>query len=219
MALCDDIVEHVATLLNDMFPGHAFTRWSRELIECAHNEAIGLLASLQPDAFVEIIKHKLEPGYVQTAPEECGTVVAILGQADEAGNVMSPMTPSDTAIARWFTESCADFANYEISSANVDPKSANTFFVNPPVPYGADVTVLLQCAGGCGDGYKDRCSNKTAIIEFMMYRLLGADETSPASAAAATAHLQTFFNVTGLTLQARNAIRRGQNVPTTAPQG
>lgn len=194
-----DIVKYVSTLLNDQYPGNAYVRWPRKLVESAYREALSVISMLRPDIATEVVEVELEVGTMQTGPEGCSTVTKVIGLLDpETGAVMEQADKADNSMSKWFTDTCGpNDGTYSLSSYSLDDDNSSLFYVVPPVKPGQKATALVMCAGSCNSSRVD-CRYETPIVEFMMYRLLTTEDDSVTSVQGATAHLNLFIQLLNL---------------------
>lgn len=210
-----DVVKYVSTLLNDQYPGNAYVRWPKKLVEKALSEALGVVALFRPDLAVTTVEVELQPGAIQHAPEGCSKVAGVLGILDpDTGVVMDMAEEADHELSKWFPAICSGGGSeYRLGSYSMNGNDSSIFIVNPPVEPGQKATALIQCVGGCADGSVD-CQYLSPVVEFMLYRLYSTEDDSTTSAANARMHLTAFSNMLALNLRLVQQYLEG---PTNAP--
>lgn len=194
-----DIVKYVSTLLNDQYPGNAYVRWPRKLVQDAYREALSVIAMLRPDVATELVEVELVVGTLQRGPDGCSSVTKVVGLLDPAtGAVMEQADKADNNLSKWFTDVCGPSdGTYSLSSYSLDDDNSSIFYVIPPVEPGQKATALVMCAGSCKSSRVD-CRYETPIVEFMMYRLLSTEDDSVTSVQGASTHLNLFIQLLNL---------------------
>lgn len=144
-----DICEHVSFQLNDQRPHREFSRWGRAIMVEYLNQAIKEIATYKPDAFSETIAVTLKAGRMQQL--EGGVTLRGLIGPDGI-----PVPESDDGILKGFVRYAPcppkprivnGRLDYKVKSYSVDSADSSTFYVSPPVPAGANVTVRAQVDG------------------------------------------------------------------------
>lgn len=216
---CEDIVKRVSALLNDQYPGSEYTRWPKEDVECALREARNAVNLIRPDQNVTTIEMKLQPGTFQQVPGECSELVNVIGSLDKNGVLQEQKGSGKSGLSKWFPSACqgVDPEDYEMTSFERDTKDTSVFYVQPPVPIGAEVTVKIQCAGSCASDQVD-CRFEPPIVEYMMYRLLSTEDDSSTSATAANTHFRTFAMLLNVNFNMMQLLMETQGNASPSPE-
>jgi len=207
--------------LNDQYVGREFTRWTRAQLATYLSYAIAEIAGFNPDEFTYTKEITLVPGSRQQLepPDE---LISLDSNANGTG-----ITQADIELTRAFSpyECCAGEVVldaqgnpvYVVKSYSIDQKSANTFYVDPPVPEGMNPVVTGQVSS-LGAGYNldmweepVAVDNKyiPAIIDYMQARAYEIDMESPLSARNSQIHFQRFYQMLGIKYKAEAAQRAG----------
>ncbi|MCA9367813.1 hypothetical protein KC887_06165, partial [Candidatus Kaiserbacteria bacterium] len=142
-----EIVTHVSKELNDQRPNRAFTRWGRGfLLECL-NLGLAEIGAYRTEAFCVLTDITLIPGGTQYVNNNI-TIAAITANSDG-----TPIRKADNnvdigyaAYAKNETQCAGD--EYKVRTYSVDTKNTHVFYVNPPCPKGATVTVKASLFSG-----------------------------------------------------------------------
>lgn len=141
---------HVSHQMNDQRAHAQYTRWTRSMLVEYLNQGLKEIATYKPDAFARTLDLTLVAGRAQTLPEG----VSLRGFG--AGTDGRLAHESDDSLLKSFT----GFApcpprpkmkngrlDYSIKSFSVDNADPNIFYVSPPVPLGANLTVKANVDG------------------------------------------------------------------------
>ncbi|SAK62632.1 hypothetical protein AWB76_03283 [Caballeronia temeraria] len=228
MATVGDLALEVAALLNDAESGYEFIRWTEaELIEYA-NDGAAQVASLRPDDFASSQELTLQPGARQTLPNDATHFYRVDGTLDQYGGVVGMPSATDygaTRIAASYFDDLACAAcrsgAYTVRSFSFDPTSSRSFFVDPPVPAGKPVKIMVTYAAALARAQADdplplpeRYHN--AVIEWMLYRAFSKDTESASAASHAQEHFGAFNTLVAASQQVDDRYDRngGMNVRT-----
>jgi len=171
------------------------------------NAGICLAASLNPKRFARPVDVKLQPGAQQ--PTGCDFLTAIVGVVSSTGAVTQISKRAvDSAAAAAFSRVPVPATGYFPSSAQISTDDRESFYVDPPVPDGANITVRVQCASPISFRLSDAdkamdtwaCSQYEIAREWAMYRALSSERESVNGANSANAHRQTFFTLINVVL-------------------
>lgn len=211
MSTAGALAREVAQLLNDLEPEFEHTRWSREeLIEYA-NDGVAQIAMLRPEVVARQESLTLRPGARQALPEDATRFFRVEGTLDRYGRLVGQPSKIDGRIARlaraWFAPlSCPRTGEYVVASFEFDEAHPRVFYVEPPVPPGKPVRVVVSLArvpdtfGADAPIPLDRRFHN-ALIEWMLYRAFSKDQDSAPDAALSASHLRHFYDMLGLSRQ------------------
>ncbi|MGF6697613.1 hypothetical protein OKW38_002225 [Paraburkholderia sp. MM5496-R1] len=204
-----DLILEVAQLLSDAEAGFKMQQWTKpELIEYANDAALQFVM-LRPDLASTSRKVKLGPGARQQLPDGATHFYRVDGTLDSFGRVIGQPTQTDAAAARiaanWFAPlACGPRAGaYVVRSFSIDPVEQTAFYVDPPVPAGENVVVMVNFTAvpahaGATDPLPMPERFHNAAIEWMLYRAYSKEQDSQSSTANATAHQNSFYSLIGL---------------------
>lgn len=229
-------VGHICTSvsrdLNDQRAGNEFTRWTRKAMVEYLNRGIKEIAAYKPEAFARTIDLTLVPGRTQTLPEG----VSLRGFGAGTGGNMTHS--SDDTLLKAFAgyASCPPRPKmkngklqYAVKSFSVDSADPSLYYVSPPVPIGANVSVKAQVDGmveeyTLADWDKevyisDRYYNN--LITYMQACAYGLDSESSINRAESARLLSQFYQVMGVKYKieaARNSGYENGHVGTGDPR-
>lgn len=208
MKTVKQLIAEVAQLINDAEEGYEHIRWTEnELIEYA-NDAVLQLMVVRPDVFTKVVDLPLKPGSQQELPEPISQLIDVLGVRDVFGRVSGrPMRKNAAAAAvarNWFDElSCevtAADGSYVPRSYEFAPENPRMFYVEPPVPSGASVTLIVNAVvtpkhAELDDKLPIESRFHNAVIEWMLYRAYSKDIESAHDNQTSQQHLAHFYNI------------------------
>lgn len=207
MKTVGDICEHVSFQLNDQRPHREFSRWSRALLVEYLNQALKEIATYKPDAFSETIDILLQPGRIQ----KLRSGVTLRGLLGPDG---VPAPQSEDAVLKAFLRYAPcpprprmvnGRLDYNVKSYSVDSADSSMFYVSPPVPAGANVTMRAQVDGSAKEYTLKHWNDQVFVsdkyynnmIDYMMARAYRMDSESQVSAAEAGRLLNLFYQTMG----------------------
>lgn len=214
-----DLAREVAQLLSDAEEGFEMQQWTEgELIEYANDAAIQFVM-LRPDLASTSRKVELEPGARQQLPDEATHFYRVDGTLDSFGRVTGQPTQSGYEAARvaanWFAPlACAPRGSpYVVRSFSLDLIEQTAFYVEPPVPPGQKVAVMVNYTAvpehaGAKDPLPMPERFHNAAIEWMLYRAYSKEQDSQSSTANATAHQNSFYSLIGLSQKVDDKYRK-----------
>lgn len=198
------IVAEVSKLLNDHEVGYEYIRWTEDELQEYVDDGLIQIALLRPDAFSKTIEVKLKPGAMQELPEGVTQLIDMVGTKDKLGRLKGKPLRLDTSashIARNYFEDlvCRQSINrgdYQVKAYEFDPNNPHVFYVEPPVPPGEEVGLVLQgvvIPSGKEAVIPQKYHN--AVIEWALYRAFGKDLESVADAQISKRHLEHFYSM------------------------
>lgn len=211
------LVQEVSTYLVDQDPDAPYEHWSEDDLLSYFRLAVEMVASTQKDKFMKRVSMPLVEGVVQTPPERCYDMTAVLGQVDANGQLT--IFPRRTALSGMHLRGkvgCVDCqsrtvspVDYVVESWGYDPANPDVIYVEPPVPAGANATLELKCfvppTVDNLDSVVDLGAQvRPAIFELMLYYAYGVDTESVPSRDRSASHLNTAFSLLGLDSRSSN---------------
>lgn len=178
------------------------------------NEGACLVAEQRPDLFTRAMEIRLRPGSVQE-PDCCRSIGHVFGQSDNRGNVLKTIIAGSGALSeRWSAApvACKPSWPFRLKSVRRVGQAKNQMIVNPPVPAGEDVYLMVNCAMGARTfsideldfGVTDMdCGSTAALRQWVIFRFIAADEsTDEMSIRRAATALKLFFTLINVKLKA-----------------
>lgn len=194
--------------LNDAYPGHEFSIWSREQLLGFFNEALCLISAHRPDMFTELKVVKVEPcsNYLDLC--NCIKVLDVLGQSDKNGKNIRPVPRRKERATVWngskkkqeFTDIITEYELLDKSNLvrvfphNLDPTK--------------DIYVTLRCSVEAktysldDEAPDERCAFLAAARHWVLYNAKMIDgEFSQTMQSQAKEHREMFVGIMQLTKQ------------------
>lgn len=199
----DDIAREVAKLLldaDDCNPDYDFTRWSRNDLKHYAVDGIIMIASLMPDRFSEWKTIALRPGRIQYIPEECETLLKIIGVHGSVDADSPIASTANERLSGIFPSRCSTPLNardYKLQDYTIETKSKRLFYVSPPVPADGEVLLDVICASipTVDEDYKVPSWAHNLLVEWMLYRAHLAQEETEGAETTAANHLGYFYSM------------------------
>lgn len=207
----------VAAPLNDDRPGAPFKRYKMKDMLAAYNAALCLVAKYRPDLFTELRVVKLEPGIYQDVRGCCSNVLDVIAQVLANGDVVKKLAGSrerpTVAKRHWKKPSCLRAGEdglpaFLLDFATIDKNLGGRFEVEPAVPCGADVWVMVKCVSQpcalteaealLGEELDGDCIYNVAAWHYVLARMLTGDRFSNAASAEGQYHYRMFFDLLGI---------------------
>ena len=196
----DELISGYASDLNDAEPGHENTIWTREDLLRYVNEGLCLIAALRPDEFVKIVVAKVTPMVEEVTVCDCNKIRRVLGQCNENGVVTRQLNyKSVNSRLVWTGKNCVTNGKY-LYEYSIGGK--NTVFVSPPVGYGVNAWIKVECVGTAtplvagGEVSGMACEYLAVLAQYVLYRAKSRDEMSAALRAAGADHFAAFEKLT-----------------------
>lgn len=232
MRTVEQICVSVSRDLNDQRPNQEFMRWTREMLVEYLNRGLKEIAAYKPNAFAQTLPLTLKPGRAQTLPE--GVSLRGFGAGKDGRLAHS----SDGEMLKAFTgyapcpprprmkNGKLDYAIRSFAADNADP---SIFYVSPPVPMGATVTVEAH-VDGLHVEYTLADWNKVvrisdayynSLLTYMLALAYKLDTESLVSAQESARLMSLFYQVMGVKYKidaARNSGYENGNVGTGDPR-
>lgn len=198
--------------LNDNYPGHEFSIWSREQLLGYLNDALCLIVAHRPDLFTELKIVKVDPctNYLESC--DCTNIIEVLGQCDISGRIIRTLPRREKSTTTWtgkpknpngykFT---TDLTEYElIDGANIVRVFPQN--LDPDTP----IYILIRCSVEAktytlDDEVPDmRCAYLAAARHWVLYNAKMIDaELSPNMRDAAREHREMFTSIIQLVKKA-----------------
>ena len=198
--------------------------WSECLVKSVVLDTLAMVSLLKPDLFTEEIAFALESGScLQKLPEECnrlvgfscvetpaGTVPVVMGDYRSIENVAS-FPPIRRMKCSGRLTSSLGIASFTAAISTTNPRS---FVINPLPANGEQYKMVAECISleDFSDSPCDPLPDELRpwiipLVELSLYQLKSIDSTDAAATQQSQAHLQTFLNLTAVSLaQVRNAL-------------
>ena len=215
-----DWLKSVAAAVNDHEPGREFHRYGIDSYMAAYNAAMGLVAKYRGEDFIELTKVKLQDGRHQDARLCCSNIIDVLEQINSKGSTIKSLAgAAKMKVNKWRKPSCvtnttavaaAGSGGYVMTSATIDTQMNGRFTVEPPVPCGVSVYVLVKCvkkfprptAADAKLLVIDESSIQyTAAWHYMLARMLSGDRHAGSADATSTIHYKMFFEILGIVMR------------------
>jgi len=203
-----DLLKACAFELNDLEPGHEYTRFPQdELIEYL-NEGLAQLAVLKPTLFRTIITLPLGAGAQQKVPENVESIEDLTFNLNADDSLGPAILPGNYALERTYGKGvCPSAGDYVVRSYIALPTTGAFFFVDPPVPPGqtirvqAVVTVAPQVITTANTPVDlpnaSPLTYRNHLKDWMLYRAFAKDTESQTSATLSQAHFKAFYTALG----------------------
>jgi len=203
----------VAFPLNDDEPGRPFQRYPLKDMIAAYNAAMCLVSKYRKDLFTELKTVQLVPGTYQDVRGCCNEVLDVLDQTDANGDLIRKISGArsrtTTAKRIWKKASCLSVpagVSYLVENADIDKNMHGRFSIDPPVPCGVDVFVLIKCVTApCV--YSEADANVqlavdrihlTAAWHYVLATMLAGDQFANAAGGGKNYHYRMFFDILGV---------------------
>lgn len=189
--------------LNDAYPGHEFSIWTKSHLLEFFNEALCLIAAHRPDLFVDIKVVKVDPcnNYLDLC--DCNQVLEVLGQSDKHGKLLRQISRRKHSTNGWTGKVrisnglVTDLTEYEVIA---DSNLVRVFPDN--LDPTKDIYVLVRCAIDAQQYELDstppstRCAFLSAARHYVLYNAKMIDaEFSPSMREAAKEHRDMFTSI------------------------
>lgn len=148
------MIEQVTNYLVDDDDGgiYANTHWSEDDLLDYFRLAVDVVASTQKDKFIKRTTVKLVEGMVQDVPTHCHDAPAAIFQKGGRG-LVTPFPRKTSTVGMHLKgkigcpecEAKAGEGKYKIASWSLDPDDPNLMYVDPPVPEGENVELVISC--------------------------------------------------------------------------
>lgn len=197
----EELLLSYARDLDDAYPAHEFSIWSREALLGYFNEALCIIASYRPDMFAELKVVKVDVCSTFLDLCDCVKVLDVLGQCDSEGNLIHTLSKRAGKGAVWtgssrkhvFTD---ELKEYEI----VDSNLVRVYPVN--LVRDKDLYVLVRCSVEPPEYKLDseapdaRCAFMAGARQWVLYNAKMVDgEFSGDMQAQAREHKDLFLRV------------------------
>lgn len=137
----------IARYLSDYDEDESYVHWTQDDLLSYFKRAISIVAMAKRDRFVKRRVVKLKPGAVQETPEDCKSDISVQGV--EKDGVVERVRRANLSIypplGRPMCRSKICGTGYKMKSFDIDPTNRRSILVDPPVPDGADVSLVLTC--------------------------------------------------------------------------
>lgn len=216
-----DFLKSIAAQLGDDRPGAPFRRYPLSLLSTFYTEAMCFVAANKPDLMTSLIVVKLQTGVYQDAAKCCGctNVLQALAQVDADGNIIKDLTSTGgtaSDVSKWFRPICKTSASSStiIISVSIESGMNGVFTVDPPIPPGEDVYVLLKCvhnppcmseADVLNGADMGACTFQAAIRSYILYRALQGNRHAMGASVEAQNELKAAYQYLGLVMKAEKA--------------
>lgn len=197
--------------LNDAYPGHEFSIWSRPQLLEWFNEALCLIAAHRPDLFTDIKVVKVDPcdNFLELC--DCNRILEVLGQSTKSGRIIRQLPKRARTKNKWtgrkrvsenaFT---TELTEYELL------KDSTLIRVYPDtLDPTKDIYVAVRCSIDAqhynieDEAPSTRCAFLAAARHWVLYNAKMVDaEFSPSMREAAREHKDMFTSILQLVKQA-----------------
>lgn len=205
-----DLILEVSKYLVDQEHGYEFTMVSERELLGYFRMAVLLFASHNKEQFQARKEFKLVPGSLQEIPVGCEEVNDVYGMKGEDGLVDTRVRKTDlTMLQSMKRPVCrvdAEGNGYTLDSYQYDPSNPKLIHVDPPVPEGADATMVISCfhppvVTSAEEGMVISELARPVIFEFMLYYAYGVDAESVPARDRSNTHFQNGMGLMGLSQQ------------------
>lgn len=215
------IVTHVSGQLSDQTKGREFTRWNRNVAIEYMNEGLKEIGAYRPEAFAVTKQILLQSGRVQSVGD--GSEI----QSIESNTDGSPVNKGNAEIMKAFgayalcvpkINTVNGIIKYAVRSFAVDEADPKTFYVEPPVPFGATGITVIATINSKPPEYTLADWNKPCIvadkfynnlIDYMMARAYQRDTESQVSQGQASRLFSLFYQAMGVKYKMESARNSG----------
>lgn len=196
------LIEFVSVQLHD----EDMVGWAESELVSWLEEALGALAAVRPDLFMQTSVEELVPGARQETPANSVTVARVLGTRETESGAMRAVTPFDlrsmnAAHPQWQSDPPDRARQYTLVA------DARVFYVYPPQPdpaHFADIEhVVVPEVPAVGDSaYDDYVIGlderfRRSLADYMFFRAYSKDSDVAGQTERAAAHYQAFIDSTG----------------------
>lgn len=190
--------------LNDAYPGHEFSVWSKQQLLDYFNEALCIIAAQRPDLFTELKVIKVDPCTNFLDLCDCNELLDVIGQSDKNGRVINRLTRRTRSAANTWTgrkrtdpQFNTSLSEYEL----LDNSSLVQVFPENLDP-DKDFYVLVRCSIDARTYDLDseppdvRCAFVAAARHYVLFcaKMIDGEFSSDIRAAADT-HLKMFATI------------------------
>lgn len=202
--------------LNDAYPGHEFSIWSREQLLRYFNDAVCLIAAHRPDLFTELKVVQVNPCSTYLDVCDCVRILEVLGQCDKHGNIIRPLSRKVKTTTAWGGPSFSKKAPTNILTEYELTKNSNLVRVFPDnLDPDKPIYVLVRCAVDSKYYTMDseppsfRCAFLAAASNYVLFcaKMMDA-EVSPNMMAAAKQHQEMFLSILSLVKTADDELNK-----------
>lgn len=212
MKTLGEIVQHCSFQQNDQRPNREYSRWSRTIWVEYLNQALKEIMAYRPEAFTQWVEFPLVPGRVQTVPD--GATIKGL-EVKLPDGAAKPLPEADGGLSVAFNAyNCCVPAPVIVNSKIVynmrgwaqDPSDPNKFYVSPPVPPGATVTVSANVDGALTEYTLENWDQQVYLldkyynnlIDYMIGRSYQLDSESAVGQRDAHKRFYSFYQAMGV---------------------
>lgn len=216
-----EFLRTIAAQLGDDRPGSPFRRYTLKDLAAYYSEAMCFVAANRPDLMTEFVIVKLQPGTYQDAAKCCGctNVISIEAQVDADGRIIKDLSTTGGATGKnsnWYRPICKDASTGTtlVISTKLISGMNGWFTVDPPIPVGEDVWVMVKCvktptalseADILAGGSTGACTFLPAVRSYILYRALQGDRHAVGASAEAQNELKNVYTYLGITQKAEKA--------------
>lgn len=195
--------------LDDAYPGHEFSIWSKDTLLTYFNEALCLIAAQRPDMFTELKVVKVDPCNSSLDLCDCVKVLDVLGQSDKYGHNIRAIPRRKTKTTAWTGAKRSVGLSDEITGYELLDTS-NIIRLHPSnLNPKKDLYVVVRCSiepktYSLNDEAPDeRCAFLAAARHWVLYNAKMKDgEFSQSMQQAAKEHRDMFTTILGFVQKA-----------------
>lgn len=197
-ALIDDAKRYVVGYYED--DGEQYVHWTEEDWLSYVRLSVGIIAAADVSLFTSVVEVPLKQGSVQELPAQCDSLRAVRGQKGDDGGVEHlPRKRSITsrkipAISRPMCKNrVVGDTGYKVKTYTIDPDDPKMIVVDPPVPPGADATLVITCysppkLGSMDDEIPFTDVHTSVVFELILYYAWGVDIEDQSSRERSNTH-------------------------------
>ena len=213
------LVAKIASDLNDNEDGYAYQTWQANQIRGWIVEGVSLVYEKLPDLFMQNKIIQVTPCSIIQDTCGCDIIRRVVGQVTESGRLIQPLRQRGLEISfQWSGKPCRKALRagevFKLESYAIDDVT-DTLYVWPEVPPHITVYIEVQCAvrpTDITDNDEVGGAYEAAVIQWVLWRAKSMDmEVSPAALSAAQLHYRAFFDLLGLSVDAKTVIHKRDN--------
>lgn len=213
----NSMIEDVARYLSDYDEDESYVHWSREDLLSYFRKATNIVVKANKSKFIKKTTVQLKEGILQDVPESCESDIKIYGVADENGVVKEFARRTRIGqypkLGRPICKGRVVGTGYTLSSYEYDEDNPRQIIVDPPVPEGVDLSLVISCymppeVSGDDDVIDLGADNEAAIFELMLYYAWGVDIEDTATRERSNIHWNNAMTLMRLSTNEQAVARR-----------
>lgn len=216
-----EIIKHQSGQMNDQQWQREYARWTRPMWLEYMNEGLAEIGAYRPEAFSAIVPIPLVTGSTQALPAGVSGLTGITdngsGLAAREASAALAEAFSAYAVCKPYVKYVNGAPVYSVSSYYADTRNARAFYVQPPVPAWASITIQASVNKDAPQ-YTLADWNTTPdidskfynnLLDFMQARAYGLDSESAVSLSESKKLFSLFYQAMGVKYKIDSAYKSG----------